>query len=178
MAILDFLLGLSIGLLLLIWQRMRSDVRLKRVLRKLQSDSQSLPFPAISQLSLAITQQQKVQHQLEQQLSILQTILDTAPIGYLQVDDETRLLWCNVKACRILGITGLEKGARPRLLLEWIRSYELDDLIQQTRHTGQICQRNWTLSPTSADPVNLSRQTPLTLQGYGMLLPDGQVGVF
>ncbi|MBF2046306.1 MAG: HAMP domain-containing histidine kinase [Elainella sp. C42_A2020_010] len=178
MAVLDFLLGLLVGLLLLGWQQIRSNVRLKKVLRKLQSSADHSPFPLTSQLSLAVSQHRKEQLQLQQQLEVLQQILQVAPIGYLQVDDENRLLWCNLQARNILGISPEASWPKPRLLLELVRSYELDDLIEQARNAGQPCHSNWTFYPTSADPSDLSRQPAITLQGYGLPLPDNQVGVF
>ncbi len=178
MAILDFLLGLSIGVLLLGWQRARANARLKRMLRDLQSNSIASPASLNSQLSLAIAEQQREQQQLEQQLEALQHILNSAPIGYLQVDDENRLLWCNLQARTILGISPDVVWSKPRLLLEVVRSYELDDLIEQTRDAGQPCCSNWTFHPTSSDPSDLSRQPALTLQGYGLPLLDNCIGVF
>lgn len=178
MAILDFLLGLLIGLLVVGWQHSRSNARLKRVLHNLQPDTADSPFSLTSQLSLGIAQQQRENQHLKQQLAVLQQILHAAPVGYLQVDDENRLLWCNSQACKILGIAQDLNPAKPRLLLELVRSYELDDLIEQTRDANQLCQSNWTFYPTSSDPNDLSRQPALTLQGYGLPLPDHQVGVF
>jgi two-component system phosphate regulon sensor histidine kinase PhoR len=174
----DFLLGLSIGVALLIWQRFQADSRLKKILKKLQTDQAESPFSLASQLSLAISQQRETQSHLEQQIAILKQIIQTAPVGYLQVDDENRLLWCNQQAQSILGIAEECNWSKPRLLLEWVRSYELDDLIEQTRRAEQPCQSNWTFYPTSSDPSDLSRQPALTLQGYGLPLPDSQVGVF
>lgn len=178
MAFPDFLLGLLIGVALLIWQRVQADIRLKKILKKLQADQAESPFSLASQLSLAISQQRETQSQLEQQIGVLKQIVHTAPVGYLQVDDENRLLWCNQQAQSILGIAEECNWSKPRLLLEWVRSYELDDLIEQTRRAEQPCQSNWTFYPTSSDPSDLSRQPALTLQGHGLPLPDSQVGVF
>lgn len=178
MAILDFLIGLSIGAALLIWQRFQADARLKKILRKIQAEAADSPFSISSQLSLAITQQRQNQQDLEQQLETLRQILYTAPIGYLQVDDENQLLWCNQQAQQILGIAQEANWSKPRLLLEWVRSYELDDLIEQTRNSGQLCRSHWTFYPTSADPTDLSRQPALTLQGSGLPLPNHQIGIF
>ncbi len=178
MAILDFLVGLSIGVALLIWQRFQADARLKKILRKVQAEAADSPFSLTSQLSFAISQQRQTQQQLEQQLETLRHILGTAPIGYLQVDDENRLLWCNQQAQLILGIAEEANASKPRLLLEWVRSYELDDLIEQTRNARQQCRSRWTFYPTSADPTDLSQQPALTLQGYGLPLLDNHIGIF
>lgn len=165
-------------MLLVGWQRTRSNARLKKMLRKLQFEEDDSAFPLNTQLSLAITQQRQEQQQLTQQLESLRQILYSAPVGYLQVDDENRLLWCNLKAKELLGIVQESNQAKPRLLLELVRSYDLDDLIEQTRNAGQPCQRNWTFYPTSSDPSDLSRQPVYTLQGYGLPLPNNQIGIF
>jgi two-component system phosphate regulon sensor histidine kinase PhoR len=177
-AVLDFLVGLAIGLSLLGWQRSRANARLKKILHNLQPSIADSPFSLASQLSLAITQQQRVQQQLDEQLDTYSRILQAAPIGYLQVDDENRLLWCNTQARKMLGISQDTHGAKPRLLLELVRSYELDDLIEQTRNVGQPCRRSWTFHPASSDPTNLSRQQIYTLQGHGIPLAHKQVGIF
>ena len=172
-----FLLGLSIGLLLLFWQRYRLNARLKQILTKLEATAAQSPFPLASQVSLAIAQQRREQEDIKLELIQLQQILQAAPIGYLQVDDENRLLWCNPKARQILGIAEIARS-KPRLLLELVRSYELDALIEQTRDAGHPCQSNWTFYPMSSDPTDLSQQSALTLQGYGLLLPNHEIGIF
>jgi two-component system, OmpR family, phosphate regulon sensor histidine kinase PhoR len=174
--ILYFLLGLSVGLLLLGWQRSRFDFNLKTLLRKLQSH----PEPVLSstaQLAAAIDHQQQIQQQFEQQLQVYQQILQLAPIGYLQVDDENRLVWCNPQSRMLLGIIQ-DCSPKPRLLLEVVRSYELDQLIEQTRQAGKPQQQDWTFYPISPDPTHLSRQQDYPLRGYGLPLPAGQVGIF
>lgn len=176
MAILAFLLGLLIGLLLLFWQRFRLNIRLKQILSKLEATAAESPFPLTAQVSLAIAQQRREQQDVKLELGQLRQILQAAPVGYLQVDDENRLLWCNSQARQLLGIP--EPASKPRLLLELVRSYELDALIEQTRDAGQPCQSNWTFYPMSSDPTDLSQQSALTLQGYGLPLPHQEIGIF
>lgn len=127
---------------------------------------------------MAIARQQTQQQQLEQQLDTYQQILYTAPIGYLQVDDENRLIWCNPQARSLLGITQDPPSSKPRLLLELVRSYELDDLIEQTRNANGPCQNSWVFHPVSADPSALSEQQVCPLRGYGLPLLNNQVGIF
>ena len=172
-----FLLGLSIGLLLLFWQRLRLNARLKQILGKLEVSAAQSPFPLASQVSLAIAQQRREQQGMAQELAQLRQILQAAPVGYLQVDDENRLLWCNPQARQILGIPETAH-VKPRLLLELVRSYELDALIEQTRDAAAPCQNSWTFYPMSADPTDLSQQSTLRLQGYGLPLPHREIGVF
>ncbi|MDX2214543.1 MAG: PAS domain-containing sensor histidine kinase [Oculatellaceae cyanobacterium bins.114] len=174
---LGFLLGLAIGLLLWWRQRSRSDAKIKTLLRALRTDTEESGLPSTSQLTTAIATQQKVRQQLEQQLESYRQVLHAAPVGYLQVDDENRLIWCNERTRELLHMTQ-EHYPRPRLLLELVRSYELDHLIEQTRNSKKNCQSDWTFHPASPDPSRLSKQQAYALRGYGFPLPWGQVGIF
>jgi two-component system, OmpR family, phosphate regulon sensor histidine kinase PhoR len=173
---LSFFLGLGIGLLLLVRQRLRADSRLKALARSLGSEKTSLS--STSQLGIAIAHRQELQHGLEQQIENYQQILQVAPIGYLQVDDENRLVDSNVQARSLLGISEELSVAKPRLLLELARSYELDDLIDQARHTNRLCQSDWTFYSVSRDPVQLSEQQSYAMRGYAFPLIGRQVGIF
>lgn len=163
--------------MLLFWQQSRSNARLKKLLRQFQSPDQGVNFSAATQLSRALTYQQQQLDQLHQEVETYQKVLQIAPIGYLQVDDENRLLWCNTQAKNLLGISGDYLTAKPRLLLELVRSYELDDLIEQTRTAGKPCQSHWTFYPVSADPSRLSEQQAYAVRGYGIPLADNQVAI-
>lgn len=174
MQILWFLFGLLLGLVLLYWQRKISQAKMRFLLRKLQTSADESALPSESQLSLAIAEQQRIQQILEQQIDTYQQILQAAPIGYLQVDDENRLLWCNELAQQILQIP--QRYLPPRLLLELVRSYELDQLIEQTRQTGKRRDRDWTFYPVSPDATQPQAEYPL--RGFGIPLPDEQVGIF
>ncbi len=178
MAILEFLSGLSIGLLLLWWQRSRFHARLDNLTRKLKPDVSDSPFSSTSQLALAIGHQQKVQQQLEQQLETHRQIVQVAPVGYLQVDDENRFIWCNWQAQVMLSIKPETYPTQPRLLMELVRSYELDALIEQTRNTNKLCQSEWIYYPVSADPLKIATQKTYALRGYGMPLREHQIGIF
>jgi two-component system, OmpR family, phosphate regulon sensor histidine kinase PhoR len=176
--IFPFLLGLGLGLALLWWQRSVSSTQLEALAQKLQPDIKDYPFSSTSQLALAIAHQRKFQHTIEQQIETYKQILQIAPIGYLQVDDEDRFIWCNQQAQRLLGITTESYPSKPRLLLELVRSYELDHLIEQTRSTGKPHQSDWVLYPVSADPTHLSEQEAYALRGYGFPMPNNQIGIF
>ncbi|MEB3356684.1 MAG: ATP-binding protein [Synechococcales bacterium] len=178
MAILEFLLGLCLGGSLLIWQRSQFERRLRFLLRDLKPDVAAAPtFPVTSQLSLAIAYQQQMQQQLVAELNISRKVLESAPIGFLQVDDENRLVWSNLEARKLLCITQRPSTA-PRLLLELVRSYELDELIDCTRQTGQSCQSEWTFYPVNPDPSKVLKQRYYDLRGHGIPLPDQQIGIF
>jgi two-component system, OmpR family, phosphate regulon sensor histidine kinase PhoR len=64
------------------------------------------------------------------------------------------------------------------LLLELVRSYELDDLIDQARHADRCCQRDWMFYSVSDDPAQLSEQQSYALRGYAFPLVEDQVGIF
>lgn len=176
--LLEFLLGLAIGLLLVLGQRLQMRQRMRRLLGDLRSDGTDESLLPISQLSLAIARQQQVQQQLQQQLESHRQILYSAPLGYLQVDDENRLIWCNLSARKLLEINRDYTAQTPRLLLELVRSYELDALIEETRSSEQPQQHDWVFYPVSPDPTQLSQQQPCALRGYGFPLLAGQVGIF
>ncbi|HHP7245704.1 MAG TPA: sensor histidine kinase [Elainellaceae cyanobacterium] len=178
MEVLTFFVGLIVGLALLSWQKVYFDKKLNTLLYSLklgEVDRSSLT--SISQLSMAIAYQQKVREQLDQKLEVYQQIFYLAPIGYLQVDDENRLLWCNPQARVLLGISH-SQIYEPRLLLEVVRSYDLDHLIDQTRSTAQPCQNDWMFYLINPDPSRIARQEAYTLRGYGFPLPDDHVGIF
>ncbi len=177
MGIIGFLLGLCVGGLLLKWQRARADQRLKSLLRNLKPDSIPSPSSVTSQLSLAVAYQQKIQQQYEARLELYQQIMNLSPIGFLQVDDENRLVWCNPQARQLLTITQ-DNTPEPRLLLELVRSYELDSLIDVTRQQQQPCQSCWTFYPVNADPSRVKQQKFYALEGFGIPLPNGHVGMF
>lgn len=178
MAVLGFFLGLTVGLGLLLWQRSRSDSRLKSLARKLGTDAAENSLSYTSQLSMAIAQRKEAQYQLEQRVEAYQQILQGAPIGYLKVDDENRLIESNLQARILLGIGEQNSSAKPRLLLELVRSYELDDLIDQARNTNQLCQRDWMFYTVSDDPAQLSEQQSYAVRGYAFPLVEAEVGIF
>lgn len=116
-----------------------------------------------------------------QSLSVEYTLLQLAPIGYLEVDDENQLLWINRLACQILGITTEPQSTdpvEPRLLLELVRSFELDQLIENTRQAQSVCRKDWTLNLVSPDPINPNEGVAYPLRGYGIALPNNHVGIF
>ncbi len=174
---LGFLLGLLVGLVLWFWQRSRANAKMKILLRSIKPDVAETPFSSTSQLSLAIAHQHQVHQQLEEQIETYKQILHAAPIGYLQVDDENRLIWCNPQARKLLNIAP-DPHSRPRLLLELVRSYELDQLIEQTRCLDKPCHNDWTFYPSSPDPSSLINQQTYELRGCGFPLLRGDVGIF
>ncbi|MBE9178263.1 PAS domain-containing sensor histidine kinase [Oculatella sp. LEGE 06141] len=177
MDVLYFLLGFLVGLALLVWQQTRSKARFRSLLHDIKADSATTPFSYSSQLALAMAHQQQICQRLELQVEDYQKVLYAAPVGYLRVDDENRLVWCNAKARELLEINP-GSFLKPRLLLELVRSYELDELIEQTRDAQKPQQSEWTFRPANDDPSNLCQQAGCALRGHGFPLLDHQVGIF
>lgn len=111
-------------------------------------------------------------------------LLQQAPVGYLEVDDENQLIWINPLASQMLGIPTAPQSGEPtcplppRLLLELVRSFELDQLIEQTRQVQRSCQRDWVLNLVTPDPINPNEGVAYPLRGWGMPLPNHHVGIF
>lgn len=178
--LLGFIIGVASGLAagLFVWagERKRYDAKLRRLLSHLE-DRQPSTLGYDAQLVSAIGDQQTQIDRLTEQLGDFKSLIQKAPVGYLQVDEESRLLWCNQRAQDFLDI---EQGAyaQPRLLLAIVRSYELDQLIERTRQAQKVCEARWTFNSISTDPFNYLERPACPLQGYGLPLRDGQVGVF
>jgi two-component system phosphate regulon sensor histidine kinase PhoR len=130
-----------------------------------------------SRLTLAIAHQKHLSQQLEREIETWRQVVFSAPVGYVQVDEDNQLIWCNAQARQILGIQQWE-SSKPRLLLELVRSYELDQLIEQTRDAQQPCHSEWVFHLSSPDPASISRQPTCPLRACGLPLLAGQVGVF
>lgn len=176
MILLAFSLGLILGIGFWLWQHTQLQRQLRQILQTVQTDSQvSLPLLRSLRREIAIQKQQRQDQQ--EQLQTCEKLLQVAPLGYLQVDDENQLLWCNEQAWQLLGLQRWEPG-QVRLLLELVRSYELDQLIEQTREQQQPEVREWVFHPACADAAAMVGLQSLTLRASSWPLPNGQVGVF
>ncbi len=119
-----------------LWREVSLRRQLRQVLAVMEAsqDREDVSLPMVSQLrrkaNIVLQQQQR----LEQQLFSWQSVLQEAPIGYLQLDAENQVLWCNHIACELLHINKWVPG-QARLLLELVRSYELDRSIEKARST-------------------------------------------
>jgi len=176
--LLSFVLGLGIGGIALAVDRRRSNAKLKRLLNRLE-DRELLPKLGYdAQIASAIGDQKAQLDVLNRELQDNRQLLKCAPVGYLQIDEESRLLWCNKRAQEFLDIEQSDYSTQPRLLLAIVRSYELDQLIERTRQMQTPCESSWTFNSISTDPFNYLERPAYPLQGYGVPLRDGQVGVF
>jgi len=177
MTLLAFLLGLALGIGVWFLQKRRLQRQLGQMLGTLQKDATSPALPVVSRLRREIAIANEHREMLEAKLQIKQWLLQVAPLGYLQVDEENQLVWCNEQARQLLQIDRWEPG-QLRLLLELVRSYELDQLIEKTRHQQQPNIREWVFHPSCLDGAAMGDVQSLTLRASSWPLPEGEIGVF
>ena len=117
-----------------IWRESLVKRQLQQVLAVMESAvaHEDISLPVVSQLRRRAIISQQQQAQLQQQLFGWQSLLQEAPIGYLQLDADNQVLWCNQAARNLLQINKWDTG-KTRLLLELVRSYELDQFIERIR---------------------------------------------
>ncbi len=151
--------------------------RINRLAKDLPPDEATIDLSVTSRLSMMIAHHQTRMQQLERTIDTWKQILNLSPIGYLQVDEENQLIWCNSAAGQMLGINQGDDYS-PRLLLELVRSYELDSLIEKARNRNQPHQREWTFYPVSADAEDLFQARSTPIRGLAFPLAEGEVGVY
>ncbi|WP_414584729.1 sensor histidine kinase [Scytonema sp. PCC 10023] len=176
MLILGFLLGLAVGVSFWVWQQFQLNRYLGQVLRPLSGHSSDLAL-LIPRLRHEIRLVKQQRQQSQQLLKTYQDLLEFAPVGYLQVDEENQLLWCNEQARKMLDLQRWQPG-QVRLLLELVRSYELDRLIEKTRDRQKPQSKEWVFHPSYENAAAISEVKPLMLQATSLPLDKGQVGVF
>ncbi len=177
MLLLGFFLGLAVGIGFWVWQQVQLNRYLKRILQPLTPHSYKVGLlltPGLRQEIMLLKQQRQ---DLQQSLQTYQDLLEFAPVGYLQVDEENQLLWCNQQAQEILYLQRWQPG-QIRLLLELVRSYELDHLIEKTRDWQRPQTKEWVFHPSCDNAEEMPTIKSLTLRASSLPLPDGEVGVF
>ena len=186
----SFVLGLSIGLCIYGAQQYRYKQQLKSMLRSyMGSEDKDVSLPLQSLIRRELSELDRQRQKLEQDKRTWQELIEQAPIGYLQVDRENQLLGCNQTAKELLKIDA-RRSVRVRLLLELVRSYDLDRLIELTRNTQGCQTKEWIfyftryVSPQKLEwETNIDRPLEkvvesIALKGHGFPLSNGQVGVF
>jgi two-component system phosphate regulon sensor histidine kinase PhoR len=186
----SFFLGLLLGLGIYVVQQYRFKQQLKKTLRYYAGNKDkevSLPLESLIRRELSELDRQR--QKLEQDRQAWQELIEQAPIGYLQVDAENQLLGCNQTAKELLHIDS-RRSLRVRLLLELVRSYDLDRLIESTRNSQCSQTKEWifyfTRHVSSQQPDwSTNGDRPLqkvvesiALKGSAFPLPKKQVGVF
>ena len=181
MDFLTLLLGLAIGFGIGVWESYRLKSRLRPLLTALPDTADvanSLSLTSLVRREIFHLSEQLQQSQSE--LTLWKKLLDQAPISYLWVDGENHLLWCNQAARDLLQLDRWQEG-QLRLLLELVRSYELDQLIQETRLQQNFQVKEWVFYPLPAsdlDPQQSLATKSLMLRGHSSVLPQQQVVVF
>jgi two-component system phosphate regulon sensor histidine kinase PhoR len=183
MNVFSFLVGLALGLGVCLWQRYRLNQQLRQILTNLTeiSDLQT-SLPLLSLVRREIWQLQEQRQILLKNLHLQKSLLEQAPIGYLEVDGENQLLRCNQQARHFLNIDRWQSG-QIRLLLELVRSYELDQLIENTRREQSPQVMEWTFYPMrhaweNSTTTALNYAQSLVLKALSYPLPQQAVGVF
>lgn len=184
MDVLAFIVGLSLGLGLCFLKHYQRNRQLERMLESLaRGTAEGSDLPLTSRLRLEIHRANEVQEQLGEELATWKQVLDAAPIGYLQVDEENQLLECNESARHLLKINRWNPQEL-RSLIELVRSYELDRLIEQTRRRQQPQVQEWVFQTTRVPPDKTQTvQTSgpshsVALRASTLPLKRRQVGVF
>jgi two-component system, OmpR family, phosphate regulon sensor histidine kinase PhoR len=186
----SFFLGLILGLSIYAGKEYKFKQQLKKTLRSYAGSGDedvSLPLQSLIRRELS-----KLDHQrqkIEQDRRAWQELIEQAPIGYLQVDADNQLLGCNHMANELLRINS-QRSQRVRLLLELVRSYDLDQLIESTRNSQTVQTKEWIfyftryVSLQEAEWETNSNQPlkkvveSIALKGTGFPLSHKQVGVF
>ncbi|MDJ0732943.1 MAG: ATP-binding protein [Nostocaceae cyanobacterium] len=177
MLLLGFILGLLVGIGLWAWQRIQIKRTLGKIPPTFTTNFSQVRQPLIPRLEDEITFLKQQREQLQQQVKNYQNILEFSPLGYLQVDEENQLLWCNQQARQILSLERWQAGEL-RLLLELVRSYELDQLIEQTRDRQQSEIGEWVFHPSCEQATAMLEVKPLLLRATSLPLENQEVAVF
>ncbi len=193
MAAVEFILGLTVGISIYAWQLYRFKQQLKKTLSLFAIDvDKEVSLPLHSLIRRELSELYRQRQKLEAERQTWQKLIEQAPIGYLQVDADNQLLGCNEQAKQLLKIDR-HRIQRVRLILELVRSYDLDRLIEQTRKSQQNQTKEWVfyytryVAPLDPNqPLNPANSVDsfsrivesIALTGYGVSLPHGQVGVF
>ncbi len=127
-------------------------------------------------LKLLQHQQSETQH-LAQQVQDWEHLCRQLPLGFIQVDQNNVVMHCNPIAQSLLRIENWRPNIK--VLLEWVRSYELDQLVEQTRQTDppptkrpQRQMREWLFYPSGGE------SKPVPIRGWAVSLTQGQVAIF
>lgn len=175
MTFLAFILGVALGLAFYFWKQYEFKRQLAQMLTASSDTADLIPsLPSSSLVRREMAYLNQKCQRLEQELQTWQNLLENSPVGYLQVDEENQLLWCNQQARQLLKIDRWQPG-QIRLLLELVRSYELDQLIEQTRSTQKPQSQEWVYYPTY---YASETEKSIALKALSHPLAQGQVGVF
>ncbi|MGB2926001.1 MAG: HAMP domain-containing sensor histidine kinase [Limnothrix sp.] len=175
----DLLIGfVSGGIICFAWQqRQKQEVR-----RMLYSYSdrpdENISLAPLSSVRRELKALYSEKNRIKAEVDEWYSIIKKAPFGYLRVDADNQLLWCNRSARSLLHLNRWQSG-QIRLLLELVRSYELDQLIEATRDSKTAQTKQWEFHPShDAETLAASLGNSLFLRGSTLSLPQGDVVVF
>lgn len=160
----QFIFGLIIGLGFFYWRQSQLNKQLDHILDSLAGFEQIPSLSKVSQIRRTVNLLHEEYNLVLNELELLQKILEKSPLGYLRIDSDNHLIECNKQAKKILSIKRWNPK-KSRFFLELIRSYELDQLIQQARKTGQKLSIKWDFFPTSNYILN-EEGSDNTLESY------------
>ena len=181
MALATFFLGLLLGLGLLVWRSLYYERKARKMARKIADALHVEPsadsLPAFTQLQRSLDRTDWERQAAEARRQLWEKLARVAPVGYIQVDEDNQLVWCNERAKEILDIRRWQED-RPCLLLKVVRSYELDRTIERAREKHQPLVAEWVYHPTCESEEALRQQRSLYLRAIAQPLDNECVGVF
>jgi two-component system phosphate regulon sensor histidine kinase PhoR len=181
-----FFFGLFLGIAIYFWKQWRFDAQMRRMLSSVSDNPPIRSLATVSLVRREIARLNLQCQQLETELQNWQYLMEVLPLGYLRLDEENQLLWCNQQARELLKIDRWQPQ-QVRLLLELVRSYELDQLIEETRSYQQPQVKEWLYYPRNYAPGGVVREsTPsgrqgsksVALRGFSYPLPRNEMAVF
>ncbi|MFN9175415.1 MAG: sensor histidine kinase [Synechocystis sp.] len=179
MELLTLAIGGAVGFGIGAIERFRLNQRIRTLLTSLP-DSKDVSLSLASLVRREINYLQERCEAYQNEVDYWQGVMEWSPLGYLLIDGDNHLEWCNGAAQSLLQIRGWQRGER-RLFLEFIRSYELDQLIEHTRQSQSPQSQEWSFFPPLKAAINV--KNPLVpesifLKGYGYPLAAGRVAIF
>lgn len=180
----NFLLGLFFGLAVYVWRAYRVNFQLNEILYSLSEFEPVKSLSKIAQIRRGVNLLNNKFYYTKLELDLYHELIHKNPLGYLRIDANNCLIECNEEARKILYIQRWNPNIL-RLFLELVRSYELDQLIQQTRKNQKQFTIEWQFFPTTnyildeeEENFNHNNYQPLFLKAYSYPLCAGQVAIF
>lgn len=180
----NFLLGLFLGITIYAWKAYQTNSQLKEILYSLSEFESVKSLSKIAQIRRSVNLLNNEFYHSKLELDLYHELIHQHPLAYLRIDANNCLIECNQEAKKILSIQRWNPN-QLRLFLELVRSYELDQLIQQTRKNQKNLTIEWEFFPTinyildsEEEDLNHSHDQPLFLKAYSYPLRAGQVAIF
>lgn len=178
-----FLLGLIFGLSILGWRSYKINLQLNEILNSLSQIEQVGSLGTLAQIRRKVNRLNDNFYYTNKELELHHQLINNLPLGYFRINQNNYLIECNLKAKELLNIERWEPRSL-RFFLELVRSYELDQLIQQTRKTQKQLVIEWQFFPdhnyileAENKLVEISDRS-LYLKAYSYPLPAGEISIF